>query len=518
MKKIVFAILPIVGLFNSASAQPTWAEDVAPIIYDNCVLCHHDGGLAPFSLMDYQACYDNGVLIEHEVTAGKMPPWPADPDWRHFSGETILTDTEKQMIYDWVAGGRLQGNMGNAPTPPTFSSGGSVLDFISFTAEIPPYTLQENVDEYRWFVIPTNFPDTVYIERIETIPGQPSVVHHCDVSYDLSGISAAADAADPLPGFGSGFGTANYDFYMNAWSPGAIVAKYPENWGIMLPPGADLVVEIHYGPSGQGLLDTTKLNFQFIPPPHNNVRPVYSGWLMGQNAPTLIDGPLFIPANTEQTFHQITPPLTFDMSVVGVAPHMHYLGKSYKIWAITPSNDSINICYIPNWDFHWQKYYFFPIIQYLPQGTVLYSEGVYDNTVFNEHNPNVPPIDVGAGPNTTDEMFLSYFIYSWYEPGDENIVMDSLIAFAGAEEHQFADSYVYPNPTKDKLNILFNKPLEGVLNIEIFDMQGRRVKALRLLDQGHLQSTIDVNDLKPGMYLIKYENSGVVSSSVFARN
>jgi hypothetical protein len=35
------------------SASVTFAEDVAPIVYANCVTCHRPGQSAPFSLISY---------------------------------------------------------------------------------------------------------------------------------------------------------------------------------------------------------------------------------------------------------------------------------------------------------------------------------------------------------------------------------------------------------------------------------------------------------------------------------
>ena len=31
----------------------TWSDNVASIMYSKCATCHHDGGIAPFSLMTY---------------------------------------------------------------------------------------------------------------------------------------------------------------------------------------------------------------------------------------------------------------------------------------------------------------------------------------------------------------------------------------------------------------------------------------------------------------------------------
>lgn len=57
-----FLALVIVLLFSSEkinSQAPSWSYNVGELIYDNCSSCHHDGGIAPFSLMSYQ----NATLV-----------------------------------------------------------------------------------------------------------------------------------------------------------------------------------------------------------------------------------------------------------------------------------------------------------------------------------------------------------------------------------------------------------------------------------------------------------------------
>ncbi|MEO1259207.1 MAG: hypothetical protein AAFZ15_10440 [Bacteroidota bacterium] len=77
--------------------------------------------------------------------------------------------------------------------------------------------------------------------------------------------------------------------------------------------------------------------------------------------------------------------------------------------------------------------YFFQKLQKLPAGSVLRSEGVYDNTTDNHDNPNDPPITVYRGLRTIDEMFLCYFIYATYQEGDEDIVQDSRLLVNAVE-------------------------------------------------------------------------------------
>jgi hypothetical protein len=145
-----------------------------------------------------------------------------------------------------------------------------------------------------------------------------------------------------------------------------------------------------------------------------------------------------------------------DKSLLSICPHMHLLGKSYKVWMETPNADSIPLVDIPQWHFEWQFYYRFLSPIHVPAGTVFKTEGVYDNTVWNPLNPNDPPIEVGYGSLTTDEMFLVYFIWADHQPGDEDLVFDTLeddldaVNDVGEEGKRLE---AFPNPARSELTL-----------------------------------------------------------------
>ncbi len=92
MKIVVLAIsvagmAPLVAL----GQWPTWVEDIAPLVHDHCAQCHHTGGPGPFSLVTYEDVFFTAGLDLHAMQDGEMPPWPADPDYRHFVGENVLS-------------------------------------------------------------------------------------------------------------------------------------------------------------------------------------------------------------------------------------------------------------------------------------------------------------------------------------------------------------------------------------------------------------------------------------------
>ncbi|MBL7942058.1 MAG: T9SS type A sorting domain-containing protein [Flavobacteriales bacterium] len=459
---IVLSVLCLGTL--SGMAQFTWSEDIAPILYDHCVHCHREGQIGPFPLYTYEEALAYDDEISEQVVTGTMPPWPANPEYRHFAYENLLTEEEKQKIALWVAAGSPEGDPDLAPGPPVYNEG-SQLDEVDMVLEMEPYTLQYNTDEYRWFTIENPFEETIYVNAIEVIPGLPEFVHHADLSYDMSGDSHYYDNLDPLSGFNGNTGSPNYDYYMNAWMAGGNVMQYPDGWGIEVLPGAYFVFEVHYGAGGQGQVDHTRMNLKLVDNPQD-VRPVYASWLMNGAE----EGGSFIPANEVSWYTQQSGVFWSERSLLTICPHQHMLGDSYRVWLETAEGDSIPLIDIPHWDFHWQMYYTFLYPQHVPVGSRVRAEASYDNTESNEHNPNDPPEHVYWGPNTTDEMMMVFSTWSPYMEGDENLLMDSTYVVSASSLTQEIELSVYPNPADDHFYI---KSVPGIAEVSLTDINGR---------------------------------------------
>ena len=95
-----------------------------------------------------------------------------------------------------------------------------------------------------------------------------------------------------------------------------------------------------------------------------------------------------------------------DVQAIGIAPHMHYIGKEMKVVAETPDGKTIPMIWIKDWDFNWQGQYQYSTPVKLPKGTVIKLDAYYDNSADNPSNPNKPPKTVHWGEQTTDEMCL----------------------------------------------------------------------------------------------------------------
>jgi cytochrome c553 len=108
----------------AASGAPTFAKDVAPIVFDKCASCHREGEVAPMPLLTYEQVRPWARAIKNKVVAREMPPWGADPkETLPMRNDISLSDAQIQTIAAWVDAGAPRGNPSDLPPSPTFTTG-----------------------------------------------------------------------------------------------------------------------------------------------------------------------------------------------------------------------------------------------------------------------------------------------------------------------------------------------------------------------------------------------------------
>ena len=150
----------------------TYSEHIAPILQNNCQTCHRPGEVAPFTLTDYSDAKAWATEIAEYTQARLMPPWKPASGYGDFKNERHLTDTEIQMIADWVEAGAPAGDLDAVPSAPEFPEGWA-LGKPDWIAEMPvEYEIEpEGEDEYRHFIIPTHFETDMYVQAVDVQPG-----------------------------------------------------------------------------------------------------------------------------------------------------------------------------------------------------------------------------------------------------------------------------------------------------------------------------------------------------------
>jgi hypothetical protein len=443
----LLSILIVSGCSHTSTIKknPTFAEDIAPIIFKNCSPCHRPGEAGPFPLLSYDDVRKKAKTIAAVTQARYMPPWPADPSYSHFLRERVLTDEQIALIRNWVAHGEMAGDLAKAPSVPQFPQG-STLGKPDLVVKMrdPLHIPGDNKDRFMVIKIPYELPADRYVRAIEFVPGNPKLIHHMNghiVQYEdkrkdpsggpyvvdresLKTLEESYDAIHLLNDDGSypelTRSVANY-------LPGGVSpAGYPDGIGgwKLNRRGAFLMRDIHYGPSPVDTEDQSYFNVFFTDRPP--VRPTLEMQL-GTLGISEIIPPLIIPPNEIKTFTTKTV-IDQDISILTVEPHMHLLGKSMKAFAATPDGQTIPLINIPKWDFRWQYFYTFPKMVKVPKGSTIAAVAVYDNTANNPNNPFSPPrtvIGTNGSMRVTDEMFQFIMAYLPYQPGDEKISLDS---------------------------------------------------------------------------------------------
>jgi len=81
------ASLPAIA---GAASPPVFYKDVLPILQNRCQECHRPGEIAPMPFLSYADTRPWAKAIREAVLTRKMPPWFADPQYRHFANDRSL--------------------------------------------------------------------------------------------------------------------------------------------------------------------------------------------------------------------------------------------------------------------------------------------------------------------------------------------------------------------------------------------------------------------------------------------
>ena len=253
-------------------------------------------------------------------------------------------------------------------------------------------------DIYRCFVIPIPIDANKTVAAVEFRPGNRRVVHHALLYLDSTGAAREKDESESGPGYASFGGPGILPTGgLGGWAPGAMPRLLPDGMGKFLRKGSDLVLQIHYHPDGKAETDQSSVGIYFTKKPAKKI--------VGGIAVRTRN--LDIPPG-EARYHTTasSQPLPVDVDAIGIAPHMHYIGKEMRVVAVAPDGKSTPLIWIKDWDFNWQGQYQFRSPVRLAKGTVIQLDAYYDNSADNPANPTKPPRRVRWGEQTTDEMCL----------------------------------------------------------------------------------------------------------------
>jgi mono/diheme cytochrome c family protein len=379
----------------------TFARDVAPLLQRHCQDCHRPGQVGPFPLVSYEDAAKRADDLANLVSDRIMPPWKPTPGFGpRLAHDRSMSDAEIARIVAWAEAGAPKGDPADMPPPREFG-GDWALGTPDLILEAPEdFAIPAGGDDiYRCFVIPTNLPDDVAISAIEYRPGNRRVVHHVLSYVDTTGEARKKDQAEPGPGYTcfSGPGVPIHGD-LGGWAPGNEPSRLPEGIGRSLPKGADVVMQVHYHPSGKPEKDRTRMGLYFCKKPVRQTLHWAAAW----------NDKLVLPPGESYVEIRASWRVPVDVEAHAVTPHMHRLGRDIKMTVTDPEGRTRGLVEIASWDFGWQNTYYFAEPLLLRAGSRIDVVAHYDNSEANPSNPNHPPKEVRWGEATTDEMCIGF--------------------------------------------------------------------------------------------------------------
>jgi hypothetical protein len=328
--------------------------------------------------------------------------------------------------------------------------------FVTLTLPRPyrPAAPQGGTDEYRCFLVDPGLTESAFLTGNQFLPQNTAIVHHAIFfRVDPAQVSAAQQVDAESPGEGwTCFGDAGIPgdaAWVAHWAPGVHETLLAGNIGYRMPPGSQLVMQVHYnllGSSGRpgatdrsGIRlrltdrdDLTPLETALLPAPVElpcaagesgplcdraaAVRDVARRF--GEQAGATVDE-LNRMCNQGQdpatgSVQHCDQPVPGAGTVYAVGGHMHLLGRSIKVELNPGGPGSRTLLDVPSYNFDEQAVVPLPKPVAVNPGDTLRVTCTHDVTL-RQRLPQLrrlPPRYVVWGEGTSDEMCLGLVIWS----------------------------------------------------------------------------------------------------------
>ncbi|EYF00725.1 monooxygenase [Chondromyces apiculatus] len=436
--------LPIVvgcsGGEDDVREEPTFWQDVAPIMMSKCVSCHQKEGIAHFPLDDYEVARERAGAIDDAVQSGRMPPFLVDHDGScgDFQDDVTLTAGELDVIHRWAAGGRAEGKRAEGPAglpPLPMLEDATEYRTPLVTPVVDPSNPLGANDEYRCYPMPAGIPGERFITGYQVVPGNPAIIHHAAVyvvnpsapSYvdgKTNGeVMAEMDEASPeRPGwdcFGGPGDAVVHHALPVTWAPGQNVVEYPKDVGLRIAPDDVMVVQMHYNLHGHGEdgggsarhggseeADSTLIRLRYAESVKRSAMMLGYDGLLGS---MFAGDPHSLPqGQANASYSWEVPREALDVAasvpaleVLGVMPHMHERGRTFEM-SVSTGGQKECVARVDAWDFHWQGLYWYRTPPRIEASSLVGVTCTYDTR--DAEGPVLP------GWGTENEMCMSSFM------------------------------------------------------------------------------------------------------------
>jgi peroxiredoxin len=364
------------------SGDVTYSNQIARLLQNKCVECHHEGQIAPFSLTSYGETVGWAEMIREVVHERRMPPWLAAEGHDEFKNNPSLTKEEIALIDRWIENGCPEGDASQLPPPADYAKGWGISkpDEVYYMDKKPFTVPAEGVVNYQVYEVDPGFTEDRWIQEAEVKAGNPAVVHHVIVFIQEPG--------------GEKFGAPQM-----AFAPGMTPRRFEKGKAILAPAGSKLIFQCHYTPNGTEQTDRSYVGFVYANPAEVTQQ------VMGGSCGDL---GFVIPPHTAN--HKIVAKKIFlrDTVLLGMNPHMHLRGKAFKYELELPDGTREVLLDVPRYDFNWQLWYMLKEPKKIPRGSRMICTAHFDNSADNLANPD-PSKEITWGEQTFEEMMFGFY-------------------------------------------------------------------------------------------------------------
>jgi hypothetical protein len=402
------------GGMAGTGAVPTGAvsfhKDIRPILEARCVSCHVAGGSGPFPLDTWASVEPLSPAVVTAVKSRRMPPWLADStDCTKVRGDQRLTDAQLALFGEWETAGFPAGNEADF-VPLADAPAREIGEPTLIVKPRTPHQLTAGREYYSCEQVDTQIEEDTWVYAMDMVPENPEYVHHAIVSVGAGGLTGSGNC--------SALGTTAENVY--SYRPGSRTLVFEEGDAMLIPAGQVIAIQYHYNtrfaPRGATLpTDSSAYRLWTLPagekperaivrmPHHDLFINIPVGAVDQQEGGSTSIGSEYIRSGAE---------------IIGISPHMHYLGQTFKETLHTGGKD-VCLVNIPDWDQNWQLDYFFEPADYIPiaRGDSLTQECVFSNRAqdqgFDPDGNQFTPMYTTFGEDTRQEMCLGYIWFRY---------------------------------------------------------------------------------------------------------
>ena len=449
---------------STAGAAPTFNQDVAPIVFNNCVTCHRPNQVAPMSLMSYKEVRPWARAIKDKVLRGEMPPWRADGRYGTFRNDRRLAPEQVRTLVAWVDGGAPEGDTPLTAAPPPFNDGWShpsgrppdlVIEMaypfnVPAEGELPNFTIYQElppelkqkerfleaiqilpgvipaVHHASWAVVPAIAPEQK-VGLGEAWPGGPSVpgaLLDARTGKSVGFTGDANEAAGEVDVAQAGRRTESAARFC-CYVPGGSFQQFRAGAGKRLPTNGYISWGLHYTPVGKPVADRTRVGLWFQEQMTHEIVEISTG-----RSTHIVQGKQLVddevtPVRTSGVGNAgfpaipVIPPYAKNWAITAIRafpddttlyvlwPHMHTRGKEMTYVLTYPDGREQVLLSVPSYNFNWQIFYELKEPLKIPAGSTIKTIGSYDNSPANKWNP-APQKEVYWSEQSWDEMYVGF--------------------------------------------------------------------------------------------------------------